>query len=64
MLRLHALLGRRDGVGADAARGISPARWGSPLPQSAGIDPLTEALETLALKPVRQNIAVRLVALA
>jgi hypothetical protein len=30
----------------------------------ASTDPLTEALETLALKPTRQNIAVRLVALA
>jgi hypothetical protein len=30
----------------------------------ASTDPLTEALETLALKPTRQNIAVRLVTLA
>jgi hypothetical protein len=30
----------------------------------ASTDPLTESLETLALKPARQNIAVRLVALA
>jgi len=30
----------------------------------ASTDPLTEALETLALKPTRQSIAVRLVALA
>jgi hypothetical protein len=30
----------------------------------ASTDPLTERLETLALKPTRQNIAVRLVALA
>ena len=30
----------------------------------AGTDPLTEALETIALKPTRQGIAVRLVALA
>jgi hypothetical protein len=31
---------------------------------AAGTDPLTEPLETLSLKPTRQNIAVRLVALA
>jgi hypothetical protein len=30
----------------------------------AGADPLTEPLETLSLKPTRQNISVRLVALA
>jgi hypothetical protein len=31
---------------------------------AASTDPLTEALETISLKPTRQNISVRLVALA
>jgi len=63
-LRTALSVGASDPVQTPAASTGMTGGATLQLTMAARTDPLTEALETLALRPTRQNIVVRLVALA